>query len=250
MEGPRAFEAFFESYLMTLGNKFIDSTSCIEYTNQTDVLLDLMKSISERVSVSNRTVPLTAEMQKDLQSVNNLIVQQMNAKCGVHIDAHVSAHMQTTIKVANMLQIGGSAPMMIQFTDGLDASFISNDAKADTTVQPKVYGSELPQPDLTIEPKVFTEQPPPVPLFNPVVQATLIAIPSEYKAIIDGQMAGVFATRNKWADFGRRMALVNQALVLTTDTRAHTSPISEVYIAIGAFAVCLLISYAVLKKAN
>ena len=60
---------------MTLGNKFIDSTSCIEYTNQTDVLLDLMKSISERVSVSNRTVPLTAEMQKDLQSVNNLIVQ-------------------------------------------------------------------------------------------------------------------------------------------------------------------------------
>ena len=63
-------------------------------------------------------------------------------------------------------------------------------------------------------------------------------------------MAGVFATRNKWADFGRRMALVNQALVLTTDTRAHTSPMSEVYIAIGAFAVVLLISYAVLKKAN
>jgi len=204
---------------MTLGNKFIDSTSCIEYTNQTDVLLDLMKSISERVSVSNRTVPLTAEMQNDLQSVNNLIVQQMNAKCGLHIHAHVSAHMQTAIKVANMLQIGGSAPMMIQS-------------------------------DLTIEPEVYASQPPPVPLFNPVVQATLIAIPSEYKAIIDGQMAGVFATRNKWADFGRRMALVNQALVLTTDTRAHTSPMSEVYIAIGAFAVCLLISYAVLKKAN
>ena len=106
VDGPKAFEAFFESYLMTLGNKFIDSTSCIEYTNQTDVLMDLMKSISERISAANGTVPMTTAMQNDLESVNNLIINQMNAKCGVHIDAHVSAHMQTAMKVANMLQIG------------------------------------------------------------------------------------------------------------------------------------------------
>lgn len=49
VDGPRAFEAFFESYLMTLGNKFIDSTSCIDYTNQTDVLFSLLKSISENI---------------------------------------------------------------------------------------------------------------------------------------------------------------------------------------------------------
>ena len=139
---------------------------------------------------------------------------------------------------------------MIQFTDGLGASLIATDAVADTTVQPKVYGSDPAQPDLTIEPKVFTEQPPPVPLFNPAVQDSLLVIPSEYKAIIDGQMAGVFASRNKWADFGRRMALVNQALILTTDLSTQTAPMTEVYIAIGALAACLMISYAILRKNN
>jgi hypothetical protein len=200
VDGPRAFEAFFESYLMTLGNKFVDSTSCIEYTNQTDVLMEVMKSMSERILAANGSVPMTSAMQNDLETVNNLIVKQMNSKCGVHVDDYVSAHMHTAQKAVNMLQINGTMGGFIQFTDGLGASLISSDAKADTTVQPKVYGSEvadttvqpkvygsdLPQPDLRIDAKVFAEQPPPVPLFNPAVQDTLIAIPSEYKAIIDG----------------------------------------------------------------
>ena len=186
VDGPRAFEAFFESYLMTLGNKFVDSTSCIEYTNQTDVLMEVMKSMSERILAANGSVPMTSAMQNDLETVNNLIVKQMNSKCGVHVDDYVSAHMHTAQKAVNMLQINGTMGGFIQFTDGLGASLISSDAKADTTVQPKVYGSDLPQPDLRIDAKVFAEQPPPVPLFNPAVQDTLIAIPSEYKAIIDG----------------------------------------------------------------
>lgn len=156
MDGPRAFEAFFESYLMTLGNKFIDSTSCIEYTNQTDVLLEIMKGMSERISAANGSVPMTTAMQNDLERVNNLIVQQMNSKCGEHIEANVTAHMHTAQKVANMLQIGNSTNGFIQFTDGLQA-MISIDAQADTTVQPKVYGSDLPQPDLNIEPVVFAD---------------------------------------------------------------------------------------------
>jgi hypothetical protein len=69
--------------------------------------MDLMKSISERISAANGTIPMTTAMQNDLESVNNLIINQMNTKCGVHVDAHVRAHMQTAMKVANMLQIGG-----------------------------------------------------------------------------------------------------------------------------------------------
>ena len=212
--------------------------------------MDLMKSISDRISAANGTIPMSTAMQNDLESVNNLIINQMNAKCGVHVDAHVRAHMQTAKKVANMLQLGNSTNGLIQLTDGLGASLISTDAQADTTVQPKVYGSDLPQPDLSIDAKVFADQPPNVPLFNPAVQDSLLVIPSEYKAIIDGQMAGVFATRNKWADFGRRMALFNQALILSTDITTHTAPMSEVYIAVGALVACLIISYAILKKNN
>ena len=59
VDGPRAFEAFFESYLMALGNKFIDSTSCINYTNQTDVLLSLLKSISENMQTVNGSVAMS-----------------------------------------------------------------------------------------------------------------------------------------------------------------------------------------------
>ena len=62
-------------------------------------------------------------------------------------------------------------------------------------------------------------------------------------------MAGVFATRNKWADFGRRMALFNQALILTSEATS-SSTMTEVYIAIGALAACLMISYAIFKKGN
>jgi hypothetical protein len=108
VDGPRAFEAFFESYLMTLGNKFVDSTSCIEYTNQTDVLMEIMKSMSERIIAANGSVPMTSAMQNDLETVNNLIVKQMNSKCGVHVDDFVSAHMHTAQKAVNMLQINGT----------------------------------------------------------------------------------------------------------------------------------------------
>ena len=74
VDGPRAFEAFFESYLMTLGNKFIDSTSCIEYTNQTDVLLSLLKSISENIKSVNGSVEMSEELNNDLAKVNKLII--------------------------------------------------------------------------------------------------------------------------------------------------------------------------------
>ena len=97
VDGPRAFEAFFESYLMTLGNKFIDSTSCIEYTNQTDVLLSLLKSISENIKSVNGSVEMSEELNNDLAKVNKLIIDQINGKCSALIDANVRMHLTNAI---------------------------------------------------------------------------------------------------------------------------------------------------------
>ena len=67
---------------------------------------------------------------------------------------------------------------------------------------------ELPVADTTTEPKVYSA-PAGLPLYNPELGNTLIALPSQYKGIVDGQNSGSFTTRNKWSDFGRRMALYN-----------------------------------------
>ena len=62
--------------------------------------------------------------------------------------------------------------------------------------------------DTTTEPKVYSA-PTQLPLYNLELGNTLIALPTEYKGIVDGQNSGSFSSRNKWSDFGRRMALYN-----------------------------------------
>jgi hypothetical protein len=101
-EGPEAFQIFFEQFLYSVGNEYVDSAECTSYNNQTDVITEHIYQIDLALNTNNETL-----LREGLIKANSMLLQEVKDKssCGIYTNKNVTQILENSIKVLNSTKL-------------------------------------------------------------------------------------------------------------------------------------------------
>lgn len=97
-QGPEAFQIFFEQFLYSVGNEYVDTAECMSYNNQTGQITEHVYQLKLALNTNNETL-----LRESLIQANSILLQEVKDKsaCGIYTNKNVTEILENGIKVLN-----------------------------------------------------------------------------------------------------------------------------------------------------
>jgi len=217
VDGPKAFETFLENFWYSANQDFTAAAQCVVYSNQTMELQAELMDLTDSLYQESEEV-FETQLKQFLTNVNDVIEDQLTSGCMDYVDQNLTELVRNAKTFLNQ--------STIDFSPSNSTFF--------------------PEPMIQINGTSYISM-----LNTFALQSSLIQM--SQNSSTNGSMGNTTfpGTRNKWADFGRRVGALNLAMVMTNEQTGVTDNSRMMYWAVGASSLVMLsilVGLLVLKK--